>query len=85
MGFDFAAALVPRKANIDRELQYIKAALLYADSVTLISHVAYIFQQLTDETYKKNSRQAVKLIQQILAMIKPSHPEVYNESAPIVN
>lgn len=55
MGFDFAVALVPRKANI------------------------------TDETYKKNSRQAVKLIQQILAMIKPSHPEVYNESAPIVN
>ena len=85
MGFDFAVALVPRKANIYRELQYIKAALLYADSVTLISPVAYIFQQLTDETYKKNSRQAVKLIQQILAMIKPSHPEVYNESAPIVN
>ncbi len=31
MGFDFTVAIAPNTANIDQELQYVKAALLYAD------------------------------------------------------
>jgi len=47
MSFDFTVAVVPNVTNIDTELQYIKSALLYADKITLISPVAYLFTQLT--------------------------------------
>ena len=40
MGLDFTVAIAPSLQNIDRELQYVKSALLYADKVTLISPVA---------------------------------------------
>ena len=40
MGFDFTIAITPDKLKIDREIQYAKAALLYADNITLISPFA---------------------------------------------
>ena len=47
MGFDFTVAITPSLQNIDRELQYVKSALLYADKVTLISPVVYLYTQLS--------------------------------------
>ena len=85
MGFNFTIALVPDGTNLDRELQYIKSALLYADSITLISPVAYIFHQLTDESYRKNTSSALKLFQQMLPLIKVADEHIYTEAIPVLN
>lgn len=85
MGFDFTIALVPDDINLNRELQYIKSALLYADSITLISPVAYIFQQLTNEAYQKSSLSALKLFQQMMPLIKAADMNTYTEALPVLN
>ncbi|WP_408956123.1 hypothetical protein [Natroniella sp. ANB-PHB2] len=83
--FKFSIAVAPNKMNLDTEIKYIKSALLYADTITLISPIAYIYFQLTDEKYKQNERQAVKLIDKIAPFIRIANPEVYRESEPIIN
>lgn len=82
MGFNFTIALIPDGTNLDRELQYIKSALLYADNITLISPVAYIFHQLTDESYRKDIFSALKLFQQMLPLIKVADEHIYTEAVP---
>ena len=51
--FDFTIAFTPTGPNLDLEMQYIKSALLYADSVTLISPVAELYTDYPSDEYKK--------------------------------
>lgn len=46
MGFEFTIAVQPELTHIDKELRYIKSALLYADRITLISPMAYILYSI---------------------------------------
>lgn len=46
-------------------MKYIKSALLYADKVTLISPLAYMFDRLTDKGNGLNERTVIKLVEQI--------------------
>lgn len=84
MGFNFTIALAPSGIDLDRELQYIKSALLYADNITLISPVAYIFHQLTDESYRKDIFSALKLFQQMMPLIKTVDANTYAEAIPVL-
>ena len=68
MGFDFTIAIVPGKANIDRELQYVKSALLYADSVTLISPMAYFFTEYIANFHTMNLRQAFDFVDKLVKL-----------------
>ena len=70
MGFDFTVAIVPNNTSLEREMNYIKSALLYADKVTLISPLAYMFNRLTDKGNNLNERTVIKLIEQILPLAK---------------
>lgn len=65
MGFDFTVALAPSGPNIDRELQYVKSALLYADKVTLISPMAYLYTQLANDSSKMDMKEMVRLLDYI--------------------
>ena len=79
MGFDFTIAIAPKGNNIDRELQYIKAALLYADKITLISPVAYFYSQLSEKTDSMDLRKMVQLMEYILPLVCTSDPRSGNE------
>ena len=80
MSFDFTIAIVPNNTSLERELNYIKSALLYADKVTLISPLAYMFDRLTDKGNSLNEKTVLRLIEQILPLAKLNDIDFYNKS-----
>lgn len=84
MGFDFTIAIVPNNTSLEREMNYIKSALLYADKVTLISPLAYMFDRLTDKGNGFNERTVIKLVEQILPLAKLNDTVFYEESYPVI-
>lgn len=85
MGFDFTVALVPSGANIDQELQYVKSALLYADKVTLISPVAYLYTRLANDSSQLDMRDMIRLLDYVVPMCQTTHPELYQEMMGYLN
>ena len=77
MSFDFTIALIPKEPNLTQEMSSIKSALLYADQVTLISPMAYLFHQFTDENNSLNEKNAINLFYKILPLIKENDPIAY--------
>ena len=79
MGFDFTIAIAPKDTKIDRELQYIKAALLYADKITLISPAAYFYSQMQDKMDSMDIRKLTQLIEYIAPLVKGKDPSLFYE------
>lgn len=79
MGFDFTVAISPSATNIDRELQYVKSALLYADSVTLISPLAYFYYKLKACTKTMDERAVIKTFNMIIPLCKDIEPDAYKK------
>ena len=77
MGLDFTVAITPSATNIDRELQYIKSALLYADSITLISPVAYLFTKLGMLDDPKDVRAVIRMLEYSLPIVRDQNPDLY--------
>lgn len=84
MGFDFTVAIVPNNTSLEREMNYIKSALLYADKVTLISPLAYMFNRLTNKGNNLNERTVIKLIEQILPLAKLNDTSFYEETYHVI-
>ncbi|MCX4341657.1 MAG: hypothetical protein OSJ72_18755 [Lachnospiraceae bacterium] len=84
MGFDFTIAIVPNNTSLEREMNYVKAALLYADKVTLISPLAYMFSRFTDKGNGINEKTAIKLLEQIIPLAKLNNASFYEESYPVI-
>ncbi len=80
MKFDFTVAITPGDVNIERELQYIKSALLYADRVKLISPIAYMFTQFTDLRNQKNEYAVMNLLFKAVHFIEDLDQELYQQS-----
>ena len=70
--------------SLEREMNYIKSALLYADKVTLISPLAYMFNRLTNKGNNLNERTVIKLIEQILPLAKLNDTSFYEETYPVI-
>ena len=85
MSFDFTIALIPKELDLTQEMNYVKSALLYADQVTLISPMAYLFHQFTDEKNSLNEKNAIKLFYKILPLIKKKDSNTYNSFYPVLN
>ena len=85
MSFDFTIALIPKELDLTQEMNYVKSALLYADQVTLISPMAYLFHQFTDEKNSLNEKTVIKLLYKILPLIKEKDPNIYNSFFPALN
>ena len=51
----------------------------------MISPIANTYFQLTDEKYKRNERQALKLVNKILPFIQSSDPSAYQKYKPIID
>ncbi len=82
--FNFTIAICPNNINLDREMEYIKSALLYADTVSLISPMAYIFYQLTDEKNQNNERAALQLIYKVLPFCQIVNPRLCQQYEPVL-
>lgn len=76
MGFDFTVAIAPSD-NIEQELQYIKAALLYADKITLISPLAYLYSQLSSQSNHLSEKDVVRMIEYALPLCRKQEPVLY--------
>lgn len=85
MGFDFTVALAPSGPNIDRELQYVKSALLYADKVTLISPMAYIYTQLTNDSSTMDIQGILRLLDNVLPLCEHADPAAYTDMLDSIN
>lgn len=85
MSFDFTIAVQPALTTIDKELQYIKSALLYADKIILISPLAYMYTQLTTGGANFDERRIIKLLKWILPMCREREPDIYREGMDVVD
>lgn len=83
MGFDFTIAVAPSSTSLDKELQYIKSALLYADKVTLISPMAYLYTQLSRNQH--NEHTALRLLNLVMPFCRMANPEFYDDSQPVIS
>lgn len=84
MGFDFTIAVVPELTNIDKELQYIKSALLYADQIFLISPISYMYTQLSSQTGTFDERNIIRILKYLLPLCKEQEPETYRDGMALV-
>ena len=84
MGFDFTVAITPSN-NLEKEMQYIKAALLYADRITLISPVAYLYTQLSTDGKKLDELAVLRMFESVLPLCKNQKPELYREGVSAFN
>lgn len=75
MGLDFTIAITPSVTNIDKELQYVKSALLYADSITLISPLAYLYTQLSTNGIAVDERTILRVVKYIIPFCEERDPE----------
>ncbi len=66
MSFNFTVAIAPSTNTLHAELKYVKSALLYADKVTLISPLAYMFTRLTDGKYQLDEKGCVRLLKMLV-------------------
>ncbi|MDR7856109.1 hypothetical protein [Tissierella sp.] len=70
-GFNFTIAVAPNDSfKLEREMRYMKTALLYADEITLISPVVHTFFELTNKKYVNNERKGLILLDKIASLIK---------------
>jgi len=81
---DFTIAIAPNATSIEQDLLYIKSALLYADSITLISPMASTFFQLTNEADRKNDRTLYSLIDKVLPFCISSDPIACANMQPVL-
>lgn len=63
---NFTVAVVQNKISIEQDMTYIKASLLYADSITLASPVASTFIDFTDKSNRKNEKTMLNLIKKTM-------------------
>jgi hypothetical protein len=82
--FDFTVSVLPDNNNLDKDLRYIKSALLYADRVKLISPLAYLIVQLTDQNNSLNEKTVISLIKKIMPLVKLCDIDFYNENSQII-
>lgn len=74
---NFTIAVVPDSMSINQDMRFIKAALLYSDTITLVSPMASTYFQLTDKAYNKNEKTLFELIKKVMPFCKKSDPLYY--------
>lgn len=83
-GFYFNIAVCPNNIDLNIEMEYIKSALLYADEISLISPMAFLYIQLSDEKNQLNERTALNLINKVLLLCKSTNPTICKEYEPVI-
>lgn len=79
---DFTIAIAPKATSIEQDMLYIKSALLYADTITLISPMASTYFDLTNEADRKNEKTIISLMDKVLPFCRASDPTYCQEIEP---
>lgn len=85
MGFDFTVAVVPELTSINKELQYIKSALLYADQIFLISPISYMYTQLSSQASTFDEKKIIRVLKYLFPLCKDRDPKTYQDGMAMVN
>jgi len=76
---DFTIAIAPKATSIEQDILYIKSALLYADTITLISPMASTYFSLTNEADRKSEKSIFNLVNKVMPFCQASNPTKYQE------
>ena len=71
---DFTVAVASNSMTIEQDMTFIKAALLYSDTITLVSPVASTYIELTDNANKKNEKALYNLMQKVIPFCQKADP-----------
>lgn len=71
---DFTVAVASNSMTIEQDMTFIKAALLYSDTITLVSPVASTYIELTDKANKKNEKALYNLMQKVIPFCQKADP-----------
>jgi len=82
---DFTIGIAPDNASIEQDLLFIKSALLYADTITLISPMASTYYKLTNETNRQNEKTLFELINKVLLFCQSANPDKCEEMKPALD
>lgn len=72
---DFTVAVTPDTMSIEQDLLFIKSALLYADTITLVSPMASTYFNFKDTNNGKNEKTLFKLLMNIMPYCECADPE----------
>lgn len=79
---DLTVAIAPMVTSIKQDMQYIKSALLYADTITLISPIASTYFDLTNEADRENEKTIISLMDKVLPLCGAANPSYCQEIEP---
>lgn len=65
---DFTIGIAPDNASIKQDMLFIKSALLYADTITLISPMASTYYNLTNKANRNNEKTLFELIKKVFLL-----------------
>lgn len=82
--FNFTIAVAPKGANMHQDMLFIKSALLYADSITLISPVASTYYELTNDGNIKNEKSMLNLLEKVIPLCRKVDPIKIEGILPII-
>lgn len=82
--FDFTIAVVPKGASIHQDMLFIKSALLYADSITLISPMASTYFELTNDSNIKNEKNLLNLLEKVIPLCQKVDPTKIEGMLPVI-
>lgn len=71
---DFTVAVASDSMTIEQDMTFIKAALLYSDTITLVSPVASTYLQLTNESNNKNEKTLFSLVNKVIPFCQMADP-----------
>lgn len=71
---DFTIAVASGSMTIEQDMMFVKAALLYSDTITLVSPVASTYFQLTDKANDKNEKTLFNLIKKVVPFCEKADP-----------
>lgn len=77
MEFDFTVAVIPKTTDFNRELRYAKSAILYADTVNIVSPTVEFYSKITQTMPKADEETALKIAQMVIPLYKEGQAETY--------
>lgn len=81
---DFTIAVAPNSMSIEQDMLFVKSALLYSDTINLVSPMASIYFKLTDKANNRNERTLSNLLKEVIPYCENFDPLYCNNAKQII-
>lgn len=82
---DFTIAVASNAISIEQDMTFLKAALLYSDTITLVSSVVSTYFKLTNEVNDKNEKTLFNLVKKVLPLCERANPSYCDSKKETIN